>query len=235
MSGYLHELGGNSGVYSYVSLPRLVETRKPLVSPDSTLLEPNPNSKHRNNIPNGSVPYLRKNIQNGSLHLKKITCQRVNANNEAYIKRRDKIKNRIASQRINISNYKPNVQDTKIPTSQVRNKRTTTSTKIVPTFEATQQRRSVPLKGAFKINEWTEKLLEEARDDLESHSVSIQTEHDDVDGAFKTETKDQSTQTDADAEEEDRKFNYLVSSLSCEAVKHSLFEILHEEIERVTV
>ena len=99
MSGYLHELGGNSGVYrleilkcfyrllkewlndiwfSYVSLPRLVETRKPLVSPDP-LLEPNPNSKHRNNIPNGSVPYLRKNIQNGSLHLKKITCQVCNS------------------------------------------------------------------------------------------------------------------------------------------------------------
>ena len=57
---------------------------------------------------------------------------------------------------------KPNVQDTKIPTSQVRNKRTTTSTKIVPTFEATQ-RRNIPLKGPFKINEWTEKLLEEAR------------------------------------------------------------------------
>ena len=91
------------------------------------------------------------------------SSQKVNANNETYIKRRDKIKNRIASQRINISNYKPNVQDTKISTSQIRNKRTTTSTKIVPTYEATRQRRSVPLKGAFKIDEWTEKLLEEAR------------------------------------------------------------------------
>ena len=102
-------------------------------------------------------------IQCKDLLSKNYDSQRVNANNEAYIKRRDKIKNRIASQRINISNYKPNVQDTKISTSQVRNKRTTRSTKIVPTFEATQQRRSVPLKGAFKINEWTEKLLEEAR------------------------------------------------------------------------
>ena len=44
-----------------------------------------------------------------------------------------------------------------------------------------------------------------SRDDLESHSVSVQTDHDDVDGAFRKETKDQSTQTDADAEEEDRK------------------------------
>ena len=48
------------------------------------------------------------------------------------------------------------------------------------------------------------------RDDLESHSVSIQTEHDDVDGAFKTETKDQSTQTDADAEEENRKVGVFI-------------------------
>ena len=99
------------------------------------------------------------------------------------------------------------------------------------------------------IEEWTEKLLEEARDDLELVDSSAQTD-------FIGDTRDQSTQTDiqllsyTEGEEQQCKverpvsvmseitslifqFDLTVTGLACHAVKQSLYEILQEEVENI--
>ena len=102
------------------------------------------------------------------------------------------------------------------------------------------------------IEEWTEKLLEEARDDLELVDSSAQT---DFIGDTR-DTRDQSTQTDVqllsytEGEEQQCKverpvsvmseitslifqFDLTVTGLACHAVKQSLYEILQEEVENI--
>ena len=57
------------------------------------------------------------------------------------------------------------------------------STKIVPTYEVTQKRNApvksfalLPAKSkTYQLEEWTEKLLEEARDDLAAVDAAVQT------------------------------------------------------------
>ena len=95
--------------------------------------------------------------------------QRISSNKEDYIRKKDKIKNRITNQRAkNIAqNRSINIRSQKI----IQNTR-----KVVPTYEASKilqiQKINVPLKrlpifpgssNNYQIEEWTEKLLEEAR------------------------------------------------------------------------
>ena len=186
MSGYLHQLGRHaSGVYrfnsaegpfgqrnstnicSYVSLPRTVETKRPIItnSPDSFISQ--------KNISNGDINHNRINIKvcKKKVFLKRywLLSQRISSNKEDYIRRKDKIKSRITNQRAkNIAqNRSKNIRSQKI----IQNTR-----KVVPTCEASKilqiQKRNVPLKSLplfsgssnnYQIEEWTEKLLEEAR------------------------------------------------------------------------
>merc|ERR1711971_523466 len=102
--------------------------------------------------------------------------------------------------------------------------------KVVPTYEASKilQKRNVPLKSLsifpgssnnYDIEEWTEKLLEEARDDLELIHKGVQTDlqsdfsFTDVREAIKTQ--ENFTQTD---NEGSFQFESLVKSLACNAV-----------------
>ena len=106
------------------------------------------------------------------------------------------------------------------------------------------------------IEEWTEKLLEEARDDLELVDSSAQTDFIGDTRDTRDHTRDQSTQTDiqllsyTEGEEQQCKversvsvmseitslifqFDLTVTGLACHAVKQSLYEILQEEVENI--
>ena len=117
--------------------------------------------------------------------------QRISPINEAYVRRRDKIKNRISSQRVSLVGRAPPArrqQPAKIvPTHTTQLEKivpthTTQPEKTVPTHTTQpttlhltrhqQQRVQIPIKSvpllpppsnSFKIEQWTEKLLEEAR------------------------------------------------------------------------
>ena len=85
------------------------------------------------------------------------------------------------------------------------------STKIVPTYEVTQKRNApvksfalMPAKSkTYQLEEWTEKLLEEARDDLAAVDAAVQTPED-TPKIEATPTFDQSTQTEIDIQEANR-------------------------------
>ena len=106
--------------------------------------------------------------------------QRISPINEAYVRRRDKIKNRISSQRVSLVGRAPPARRQQ-PAKIVPTHNTQTE-KIVPTHTTQpttlhltrqqQQRVQIPIKSvpllpppsnSFKIEQWTEKLLEEAR------------------------------------------------------------------------
>ena len=122
--------------------------------------------------------------------------QRISPINEAYVRRRDKIKNRISSQRVSLVARAPpaQTQDRRkqqpakiVPTNTTQPEKTVPThtiqtEKIVPTHTTQpttlhltrhqQQRVQIPIKSvpllpppsnSFKIEQWTEKLLEEAR------------------------------------------------------------------------
>ena len=124
--------------------------------------------------------------------------QRISPINEAYVRRRDKIKNRISSQRVSLVARAPpaQAQDRRrgqqqpakiVPTHTTQPEKmvpthTIQAGKIVPTHTThpttlhltrhQQQRVQIPIKSvpllpppsnSFKIEQWTEKLLEEAR------------------------------------------------------------------------
>ena len=217
MSGYLHQLGGQaSGVYrsasdykhkpfehwhlwrlksycSYVSLPRLVETRRPPPPSPDSVMPPAGAIKHKPapNVPNGDLQH-RISCKVASEHvmlcnLRTGLFQRISPINEAYVRRRDKIKNRISSQRVSLVGRAPPAQARRrgqqpakiVPTHTTQAEKTVPTHTIQPTQPTTlhltrhQERRtqipikSVPLlpppSNSFKIEQWTEKLLEEAR------------------------------------------------------------------------
>ena len=215
MSGYLHQLGGQaSGVYrsasaykhsntdnphsysSYVSLPRLVETRRPPPpSPDSVVpLAGGVKHKPAPNVPNGDLQHkISCKVASEHVMLCKFRTrlfQRISPINEAYVRRRDKIKNRISSQRVSLVGRAPPAQARRrgqqpakiVPTHTTQAVKTVPTHTIQPTqpvqpttlhLTRHQERRakipikSVPLlpppSNSFKIEQWTEKLLEEAR------------------------------------------------------------------------
>ena len=106
--------------------------------------------------------------------------QRISPINEAYVRRRDKIKNRISSQRVSLVGRAPPAR--RQQPAKIVPTHTTQPEKIVPTHTIhpttlhltrhQQQRVQIPIKSvpllpppsnSFKIEQWTEKLLEEAR------------------------------------------------------------------------
>ena len=123
---------------------------------------------------------------------------------EAYVKRRDRIKSRIAKNRIANVNQKENDVNKQNPTPKHHpaklKRRLNPSTRIVPTHNHTKLKPKKLSPGTtLKVEEWTEKLLEEARDSLELIDVSVQTETFNVaseDLPVATATEDKSSQTE---------------------------------------
>ena len=157
-------------IFSYVSLPRTVETKRPIItnSPDSFISQkPLSNGEIKHNRINIKVNIQTYNGFNWTLYW--LFFKRICSNQEDYIRRKDKIKSRITNQRAknNAQNRSKNVKS---------QRKIQTPAKVVPTSEASRilQKRNVPLKSlsifpgssnTYQIEEWTEKLLEEARSD----------------------------------------------------------------------
>ena len=150
--------------------------------------------------------------------------KRIGVVNEAYAKRRDRIKNRISSnknyQKMRNSNNNNNIEDgnsdpKKKSHHHPKIKRKMNPAKIVPTHNITRVKKSLKanktLEKSLKIEEWTEKLLEEARDSLELIEVSVQTET--VDEMREIALKDQLTQTDDELEDEHYKVSFLLLNI----------------------
>ena len=104
----------------------------------------------------------------------------------AYVKRREKLKNKISSQRrITVDTFKDKNKIHIKKTGKLIEKK-------VPRIPTDFGKKKVlSLDQPTSIEEWTEKLLEEARDDLEMVSTGVQT---DLIG----DSRDQSTQTEAE-------------------------------------
>ena len=104
----------------------------------------------------------------------------------AYVKRREKLKNKISSKRrITVDTLKDKNQIHFKKTGKLIEKKVP---KIPTNFG---KQKVLSLEQPTSIEEWTEKLLEEARDDLEMVSTGVQT---DLTG----DSRDQETQTDAE-------------------------------------
>lgn len=211
MAGYLHQLGGHTGVYSFVSAPRTVAPR-----PRPGELQPSP-----------------------------VTVTRVGQADQHYARRRDRIKERLARQRTlehsgGVAGLPAGEtgakQQARPPQHKVKKKRKVPEAKAVIASGGSPAKRRGRIRpsppparpapahrvSAGEVEQWTEKLLDEAVDSLERAEAAVQTGPPSV--------TSRGTQTDTEVIVPTDGSQLAAVALASQAVKQSIFELLQEEM-----
>jgi len=226
LSGFLHELGRHSGVYSYVSLPRRVENNQPRIKQHGRL----------DGFPSLSPASLATSQDS-------ISCKRVSKPKEEIVKRKNMIKRKISSsnkkEKLNRRRLRgPNnsfLENTDRKYEFSDSSRFDSSPTLSLSYHKKKQStrpESSDVEKPLQLEEWTEKLLEEARDDLEMVDVGVQTEESVADKRSIL-ARSQGCQTGLDLDFVTQETSLVVAALISQTMKQSLVEVLEEEQRQV--